>query len=391
MKKLYSLFLLALLGIQFQLIFAQLFVASGESINATSSAVFYSKEALAGSGTFSLSSATMQLNPNANYTSTTHKIQTTSGTISTVGIAANMDFTVGQLEMLSSSTLALAGSTVHTLRFSPSSTQAWTGTLTITGWQGAYNGTTGTKGKVFFGSSASGLLASQVLKIKFSDGTTTYDAVHLSTGEVVPSASAISTSPNATLAASMCLGSSQTVNFTYNNTVNFGSSTTFTAQLSNEAGSFTSPTTIGTVAGNATGNQNISVTIPSSLTGGAGYRIRVVSNTPNVTGSDNGTNIYIKAYTSGAIAATGETICSGVSPSQIGSTTAASGGDNSITYSWRSSADNYATAIAGATAAIYTPPSNLSTTTSYKRYAADGLCSTTATASTGTWTVTVIL
>ncbi|MDP4807276.1 MAG: hypothetical protein NWR49_09200, partial [Crocinitomicaceae bacterium] len=385
MKKLHSFLLLSLFGLQVQMSFAQLFVASGESINATSSAVFYSKEALAGSGTFKLSSATMQLNPNANYTATAHKIQTTSGTISTVGIAANTDFTVGQLEMMSSSTLALAGSTVHTLRFSPSSTQAWTGTLTITGWQGAYNGTTGTKGKVFFGSSASGLLASQVLKIKFYDGTSTYDAAYLTTGEVVPVASAIQTSTN--LAAAMCLGSAQTISFTYNNATNFGSSTTFTAQLSDATGAFTSPTAIGMVAGNSSGSQSISATIPSSLTGGSAFRIRVVSNTPSVTGSDNGTDIYIKAFEAGAIASTGESICSGASTSEITSTTAASGGDNSITYSWRSSEDSYTAAIAGATAATYTPPTNLTTATSYRRYAADGLCNTTPVASTGTWTV----
>ena len=47
------------------------------------------------------------------------------------------------------------------------------------------------------------------------------------------------------------------------------------------------------------------------------------------------------AFTSGAISSTGQTICSGGTPAQIGSTTAASGGNNTIMYSWRSSADNY--------------------------------------------------
>jgi hypothetical protein len=95
------------------------------------------------------------------------------------------------------------------------------------------------------------------------------------------------------------------------------------------------------------------------------------------------------AFTSGEISSTGQTICSGGTPTEIGSTTAASGGDASITYSWRSSADGYTAAIGSATSATYTPPSGLTATTSYRRYANDGTCNTTATVSTGTWTVTV--
>ena len=41
------------------------------------------------------------------------------------------------------------------------------------------------------------------------------------------------------------------------------------------------------------------------------------------------------AFTAGAINTTGETICYGGNPSVIGSATAASGGDNSITYKWQ--------------------------------------------------------
>ena len=94
-------------------------------------------------------------------------------------------------------------------------------------------------------------------------------------------------------------------------------------------------------------------------------------------------------FTAGVIASTGETICYGGTPSEIGSTTAASGGDGTITYLWFSSTDSYAMAISGATAATYTPPSGLQATTTYRRYANDGTCNTTATQSTGEWTVTV--
>ena len=95
-------------------------------------------------------------------------------------------------------------------------------------------------------------------------------------------------------------------------------------------------------------------------------------------------------FTTGEIATTGEAICYGGIPStEIGSTTDASGGHGTITYEWRSSADAYATAISGATSATYTPSTSLTATTSYRRYAYDATCNTTATVSTGTWTVTV--
>ena len=95
-------------------------------------------------------------------------------------------------------------------------------------------------------------------------------------------------------------------------------------------------------------------------------------------------------FTSGAVATTGETICYNTNPAtSIGSTTDAGGGDQTITYSWRSSADSYASAITGATNSTYTPAGPLTTTTSYRRYAKDGTCNTTPSVSTGTWTVTV--
>jgi PKD repeat protein len=94
-------------------------------------------------------------------------------------------------------------------------------------------------------------------------------------------------------------------------------------------------------------------------------------------------------FISGAIQTTGQTICYAGTPSLIGSATDASGGDNSITYQWRSSADGYTTPISGATSSSYTPPAGLTVTTSYQRYANDGTCNTSPTVSTGTWTVTV--
>ena len=100
-------------------------------------------------------------------------------------------------------------------------------------------------------------------------------------------------------------------------------------------------------------------------------------------------NVY-DVYSPGAIATTGETICYNTNPATaIGNTTQASGGDGIITYTWRSSADSYATDIVSATSTTYTPAGPLSSTTSYRRYSKDGTCNTSPAVATGTWTVTV--
>jgi hypothetical protein len=96
-------------------------------------------------------------------------------------------------------------------------------------------------------------------------------------------------------------------------------------------------------------------------------------------------NSTLPAFTAGVIATTGETICSGGDPVVIGSSTAASGGDGTITYEWRANG----TPIASANSATYDPPSGLTTTTTYTRWAKDGTCNTTFTQSTGSWVVTV--
>jgi hypothetical protein len=76
----------------------------------------------------------------------------------------------------------------------------------------------------------------------------------------------------------------------------------------------------------------------------------------------------------------------------IGSTTAASGGDGSITYKWQSSTTSASSGfsdIASTNTATYDPPSGLTVTTWYRRLAKDGTCNTTFTASTGVRQVTI--
>ena len=169
----------------------------------------------------------------------------------------------------------------------------------------------------------------------------------------------------------------------------YGGSNVFTAQLSDGSGSFASPVNNGTLTSTVSGT--VSATIPANTASGTGYRIRVTANLPNYTGLDNGADITVRPqFTTGEITTTGETICYNASPAAaIGNATDASGGDLSITYSWRSSADSYATAISGAIASTYTPAGPLTSSTSYRRYAKDNTCHTTPTVATGTWTVTI--
>lgn len=73
------------------------------------------------------------------------------------------------------------------------------------------------------------------------------------------------------------------------------SGNTFTAQLSDKTGSFDSPTNIGSSTGVTSGT--IDATIPSSISEGSGYRIRIVTDKPSLKSNDNGSDITIKEVT----------------------------------------------------------------------------------------------
>lgn len=107
--------------------------------------------------------------------------------------------------------------------------------------------------------------------------------VNLVTGTITPSAYYFSPSaPAATV----------TVPFTTTST--FVGGNTFTAQLSDANGSFSSPVNIGTT--NGTGSGSINATIPSSTLAGTGYRIRVVASNPAVNGSNNGSDLLVDQF-----------------------------------------------------------------------------------------------
>jgi hypothetical protein len=112
------------------------------------------------------------------------------GTFSS-GATTGFAQSTGTLTLSNDSTIAL-GTGSHSLTFTASNGVSWTAskTLTVTGWTGLYNGTFGTAGKIFVGSTSSGLTAGQLAGIVFFDGTANHAATILTTGEVVPLANA---------------------------------------------------------------------------------------------------------------------------------------------------------------------------------------------------------
>ena len=80
----------------------------------------------------------------------------------------------------------------------------------------------------------------------------------------------------------------------------FNSDNVFTAQLSNEKGSFIAPTELGSIASLSSGKIITSKPLPSII--GTAYRIRIVSSSPSFIGNDNGTDLSIKNCSTTGIA-----------------------------------------------------------------------------------------
>ena len=144
-------------------------------------------------------------------------------------------------------------------------------------------------------------------------------------------------------------GTSVSVPFT---SAGFFTSNTYTAQLSNASGSFASPVTIGTLVSNANSG-SVSATIPANTSTGTSYRIRVVSNNPAVTGSDNGTNLTIRLAANSIAPAATQNINATVNGTTL-TVTEQSTATSRIWYYGTTSGGPYSTST-GITASSYTP------------------------------------
>ena len=141
-------------------------------------------------------------------------------------------------------------------------------------------------------------------------------------------AQTITTGTVATVITTVCQGSTISVNYFITGTFNAGN--VFTAQLSDNIGSFTSPVAIGTLSGTIAGI--ITATVPSATAQGSAYRIRVVSSAPVTTGVMNTTNIVVNALP------TTPTITAGVATGGSVVLTASAG----TTYLWSNGATTQA-------------------------------------------------
>jgi hypothetical protein len=86
----------------------------------------------------------------------------------------------------------------------------------------------------------------------------------------------------------LCVGKSYA--FTFAAAGTYASGNNFQVQLSDNTGSFTSPTIIETVSGTA--GSTISIAISTSISGGAGYKLRIISSNPPIT-STNTTDVVV--------------------------------------------------------------------------------------------------
>lgn len=116
------------------------------------------------------------------------------------------------------------------------------------------------------------------------------------------------------LATTLCPGATLQVHYESTGAFNAGGffvpANHFTAQLSDATGSFAAPVTIGDVI--ATGSGTIAATIPANTPPGTGYRIRVISTSPDYTGTSDPFDIIIGGPTTAAITAAGPSlICTG--------------------------------------------------------------------------------
>lgn len=117
-----------------------------------------------------------------------------------------------------------------------------------------------------------------------------------------------------------CVGDSFNLGFTVS--YPFAANNTFTLQLSDSNGSFASPVTLA--AKSSVTNDIFSGVIPSNISPGKGYRVRVVSSNPYRVSADNGKNILIgTAYPAKPVAGSNSPVCVSSALNLTASTTTA--------------------------------------------------------------------
>ena len=290
------------------------------------------------------------------------------GTLQTGSSTGYSQTGLGFLTLSDNSTIAL-GTGIHALNFAASNGAIWTSgkTLTITGWTGTA-GSSGTAGKIFVGTDASGLTTAQLAEITFSGYSA--GAQILSTGEVVPLCTppTISSQPSATAQMTCQNGTA----FTALSVTATGSGTLTYQWYSNTTQSNTGGTSLGSGA-------TSSSYIPDNTTAGTLYYYVVVTNsgcftTSNVSGAFN---VSVLPTITTQPSTTDQNVCQGSAATALTVTT--SGGTPG--YQWYSnttSSNSGGTAVSGATSTSYTPSTAAAGTLYYYVVVTNGSCTVTS-------------
>lgn len=243
----------------------------------------------------------------------------TTHTISNSGLAfspSNLTISVGDTVVFS------LGGSHNAVEVSQSTWSAGGNTPLSGGWSVGFGG-----GTVIFTSAATHYYVCSPHASLGMKGVITVEQTSITTGALAQS--------------SFCSGDAISVPYTA--TGSFQSGNVFTAQLSDDAGNFASPSQLGTL--NSVSSGQINGTIPVNTPAGSGYRIRVISSMPAVVGSDNGSDLTIALVPVASITPAGPTtFCEGASVVLNAPT------GSGLSYVWRRDG----TIIPGATAASYT-------------------------------------
>ncbi len=138
------------------------------------------------------------------------------------------------------------------------------------------------------------------------------------------------------LPASLCI-SEGSIAIPFSSTGNYSSGNTFTAELSDASGGFSTPVVLGSIALSGSDPSGlINGTVPQNTPPGTGYRIRITSSDPAFTGSDNGSDITLSSLTATLTPYTyshgGSVSCPGSSDGSID--LQITSGSGPFTYSW---------------------------------------------------------
>jgi hypothetical protein len=164
-----------------------------------------------------------------------------------------------------------------------------------------------------------------------------------------------------------------------------GAAATLTAMVG--GGTTTAMTYTWKVGAAAETTTTVPTYITTQLTGVSTYTVQARNLNGCTSAASTGTITFGNNFTAGAIAITGQTICSGTTPNVIGSTPAASGGDGNITYEWRRNGVSI-----GNNSPTYTPTAYNTTTGAhtFTRWAHDGICNPGWAQSSGQWVLTIV-